>query len=112
MCVCVCIFTFIIMINSLSLSLSLCLSLSPSVSPSLPPPLSLPVPPPTTADTLQATGRFFGEEVDLNIGVQGVDVTVWGIQGDFSAMGYVVDHLDLLIDEWFPGIYGGCGYVI
>ena len=108
MCVCIHIHNY----DQLSLSLSLSLSFSLSLSPSLPPPPTLPGSPPTTADTLQATGRFFGEEVDLNIGVQGVDVTVWGVQGDFSAMGYVVDHLDLLIDEWFPGIYGGCGYVI
>ena len=42
--------------------------------------------------------------MDLNIGVQGVDITVWSSNGDFSAMGYIVDHLDSLIDEWFPGV--------
>ena len=34
---------------------------------------------------------------------QGVDITVWSSNEDFSAMGYVVDQIDSLIDEWFPG---------
>ena len=33
----------------------------------------------------------------------GVNITVWTNSEDFSAMGYVVDQLDSLIDEWFPG---------
>ena len=33
----------------------------------------------------------------------GVDITVWTSSEDFSAMGYIVDQLDSLIDEWFPG---------
>ena len=39
----------------------------------------------------------------------GVDITVWTSCEDFSAMGYIVDQLDSLIDEWFPGKLRDCG---
>ena len=35
---------------------------------------------------------------------KGVSITVWSKDQDFSVMGFIVDHLDMLITEWYPGI--------
>lgn len=34
---------------------------------------------------------------------KGVAITVWSLEEDFSVMGFIVDHLDMLITEWYPG---------
>ena len=48
--------------------------------------------------------KFLGAGIDKTAQpIEGVDITVWANNEDFSAIGYVVDQMDSLIDEWFPG---------
>ena len=58
----------------------------------------------------EASAILVGDGIDgTPAETSGVDITVWSDNEDFSAMGYVVDQLDSLIDEWFPGARGWDG---
>ena len=67
----------------------------------------------------EIAGVGVGEIVGRSVGMatngfettdsHGVDITVWTSSKDFLAMGYIVDQLDSLIDEWFPGEGSGLG---
>jgi len=37
--------------------------------------------------------------------INGVAITVWSEQHDFAAVGFIVDQIDALISEWYPGRY-------
>lgn len=39
---------------------------------------------------------------------EGISVTVWSLDGDFSSMGFIVDQIDALISEWYPGEFPFC----
>lgn len=36
--------------------------------------------------------------------LQGLELTVWSTSNDYSMVGYLVDQIESLIDEWFPGM--------
>ena len=42
-------------------------------------------------------GKAFFQEIN------GVAITVWSEQRDFAAIGFIVDQIDALISEWYPG---------
>ena len=35
--------------------------------------------------------------------IEGVKVTVWSEEKDFSVLGFVTDQVNSLISEWYPG---------
>ena len=37
--------------------------------------------------------------------ISGIAITVWSEQNDFAAIGFIVDQIDALITEWYPGEY-------
>lgn len=37
--------------------------------------------------------------------ISGIAVTVWSEHRDFAAVGFIVDQIDALITEWYPGEY-------
>ena len=37
--------------------------------------------------------------------ISGIAITVWSEQNDFAAIGFIVDQIDALITEWYPGKY-------
>ena len=42
---------------------------------------------------------------EVSYGCEGVSVAVWSDHGDFSVMGFIVDQIDRLISEWYPGMH-------
>ncbi|XP_068741133.1 leucine-rich repeat serine/threonine-protein kinase 1-like isoform X3 [Montipora capricornis] len=36
--------------------------------------------------------------------ISGIAITVWSEQHDFAAVGFIVDQIDALITEWYPGL--------
>ena len=42
--------------------------------------------------------------------INGVAITVWSEQHDFAAIGFIVDQIDALISEWYPGEYYKLSY--
>lgn len=47
----------------------------------------------------------FCDEMEYeNYSNEGVAISVWSKEQDFSVMGFIVDHLDMLITEWYPGL--------
>eukprot|EP00794_Sanderia_malayensis_P013704 gene13704-15131_t len=53
-------------------------------------------------------GRFliesFKDDIDEVHSSEGLSITVWSDFGDFSVMGFIVDQIDRLISEWYPGL--------
>ena len=43
--------------------------------------------------------------------ISGVAITVWSEQGDFAAVGFIVDQIDALISEWYPGEFLNVGKI-
>ena len=37
--------------------------------------------------------------------ISGIAITVWSEHHDFAAVGFIVDQIDALITEWYPGKY-------
>lgn len=37
--------------------------------------------------------------------INGIAITVWSEHRDFAAVGFIVDQIDALISEWYPGEY-------
>ena len=54
---------------------------------------------------IHETGRILVEKQKLDNQRSGIGIKIHCHQAEFNEMGFVVDHIENLIKDWYPGIY-------